>query len=249
MASLEKKLTKQFEMIEIASRERGFGITFDIIRSSKEHPDDYKLQECRWILSKLREILTLHEARSRSTSLHKPHLNVLDVGSYRMFTAGLLASELHITSLDCRERISIGNERVLTCDAANIPCSSSNFDLIISTSAIEHFGLGRYGDTANPQADLQATAEMIRLLHPNGHLLLTTTITTGEPLVVFNAHRIYTLKMIHKMLDVPHNLQVLDEVCWDRKRAQLLPCDQAPSDRGVWGVYLGFYRKGPHQQP
>lgn len=54
---------------------------------------------------------------------------------------------------------------------------------------IEHIGLGRYGDPLDPDGDLKAIAELVRVLAPGGDLLVATPI--GRPRVVFNAHRVY----------------------------------------------------------
>jgi SAM-dependent methyltransferase len=54
---------------------------------------------------------------------------------------------------------------------------------------IEHIGLGRYGDPLDPDGDLKAIGELIRVLAPGGDLLVATPV--GRPRVAFNAHRIY----------------------------------------------------------
>lgn len=64
------------------------------------------------------------------------------------------------------------------------------FDIIISPSAFDHDGLGRYGDPLNPDGDLEAMVKITRLLHPqHGKLFLTVPI--GPDIVVFNLHRRY----------------------------------------------------------
>jgi hypothetical protein len=54
---------------------------------------------------------------------------------------------------------------------------------------IEHIGLGRYGDPLDPDGDLKAIGELVRVLAPGGDLLVATPV--GLPRVAFNAHRIY----------------------------------------------------------
>jgi hypothetical protein len=54
---------------------------------------------------------------------------------------------------------------------------------------IEHIGLGRYGDPLDPDGDLKAIAELVRVLAPGGNLLVATPV--GRPRVEFNAHRVY----------------------------------------------------------
>ena len=54
---------------------------------------------------------------------------------------------------------------------------------------IEHIGLGRYGDPLDPDGDLKAISELVRVLAPGGDLLVATPV--GRPRVEFNAHRVY----------------------------------------------------------
>jgi Caenorhabditis protein of unknown function, DUF268 len=54
---------------------------------------------------------------------------------------------------------------------------------------IEHVGLGRYGDPLDPDGDLKAISELVRVVAPGGDLLVATPV--GQPRVAFNAHRVY----------------------------------------------------------
>lgn len=60
--------------------------------------------------------------------------------------------------------------------------------------AIEHIGLGRYGDKIDPDGDLKAISELKRVLAKDGDLLFVVPI--GKPKLEFNANRIYSYKMI-----------------------------------------------------
>lgn len=55
---------------------------------------------------------------------------------------------------------------------------------------IEHIGLGRYGDPLDPEGDLKAIRELIRVTKPGGDLLVVVPV--GRSRIVFNAHRIYS---------------------------------------------------------
>ena len=59
---------------------------------------------------------------------------------------------------------------------------------------VEHVGLGRYGDPIDPEGDLKAIAELIRVLAKGGNLLFVVPI--GKPKLMFNAHRIYSYSQI-----------------------------------------------------
>jgi len=57
-----------------------------------------------------------------------------------------------------------------------------------SLHAVEHFGLGRYGDPLDPTACFTAMRAMARVLAPGGRLYFSVPI--GRERVEFNAHRI-----------------------------------------------------------
>lgn len=55
--------------------------------------------------------------------------------------------------------------------------------------ALEHFGLGRYGDEIDPDAPFRAVDALSRVLAPGGHLYLSVPV--GRERLEFNAHRIF----------------------------------------------------------
>jgi len=77
--------------------------------------------------------------------------------------------------------------------------TADNFDLIINCSAVEHVGLGRYGDPSEADGDLCAMQLMLRLLRLSGVMLLTVPI--GSDSVVGNLHRVYGTKRLPKLLE------------------------------------------------
>lgn len=76
-----------------------------------------------------------------------------------------------------------------------LPFKSNSVQSLSCMHTIEHIGLGRYGDVLDPEADLKAIAECIRVLAPGGIFLFVTPIG-GSPQIEFNAHRIYTFERI-----------------------------------------------------
>lgn len=59
---------------------------------------------------------------------------------------------------------------------------------------VEHVGLGRYGDTIDPDGDLKAAKELSRVLAPGGSLIFVVPV--GKPKIEFNAHRIYSYEQV-----------------------------------------------------
>ena len=54
---------------------------------------------------------------------------------------------------------------------------------------IEHFGLGRYGDTPDPDGHLKGIAQLQRMVKPGGVFYLSTQV--GPERIEFNAHRVF----------------------------------------------------------
>jgi SAM-dependent methyltransferase len=189
------------------------------------HPEGYIDFECGFAARHLR--------------LASPR-TVLDVGSYRTFLRGLSAA-FEVTTLDIRERQQAwGTETVLTGDARRIPAPDASFDAVVSLSSIEHFGLGRYGDALDLDADRIAAAEMRRVLRPGGVLVLTTTLTRGRAALAFNAHRIYDLPGARGLLE---GLPPIDERFFSHRRAGAVPIEEITDARGEWDVYCACARK------
>jgi hypothetical protein len=58
-----------------------------------------------------------------------------------------------------------------------------------SLHAVEHFGLGRYGDPLDPGGSLSAMKALARVLAPGGRLYFSVPI--GVERVCFNSHRVF----------------------------------------------------------
>jgi SAM-dependent methyltransferase len=67
-------------------------------------------------------------------------------------------------------------------------------DSISSLHAIEHFGLGRYGDPIDIDGHLKAFENIHKILKPNGKFYLGTPI--GKQRIEFNAHRVFSVRYL-----------------------------------------------------
>jgi SAM-dependent methyltransferase len=74
-------------------------------------------------------------------------------------------------------------------DVTQLQWASDSVSSLSCMHVIEHIGLGRYGDPVDPDGDLKAIAELVRVLKPGGDLLIAVPV--GAPRICFNAHRIY----------------------------------------------------------
>ncbi|MES2924195.1 MAG: DUF268 domain-containing protein [Verrucomicrobiota bacterium] len=67
-------------------------------------------------------------------------------------------------------------------------------DSLSCLHTIEHFGLGRYGDTIDPLGHEKGLKQLKRMVKPGGMLYLTTPI--GPQRIEFNAHRIFAAETL-----------------------------------------------------
>ena len=72
------------------------------------------------------------------------------------------------------------------------------FDALVSISSFEHDGLGRYGDPIDPFGDLKAMERCKSMLNPGGVLFLAVPV--GPDCLVWNAHRIYGVQRMKRLL-------------------------------------------------
>jgi len=70
-------------------------------------------------------------------------------------------------------------------------------DSLSCLHALEHFGLGRYGDPIDPSGFERGLASMAQLLRKGGTLYLSVPV--GEEIVEFNAHRIFDPRSIVRL--------------------------------------------------
>jgi SAM-dependent methyltransferase len=209
----------------------GYLVFEEFHNDTGDHPESYINYEC--------EFATRHLIRLSPQK-------ILDIGSYRLFLIGLLAFG-KITTVDVRQRTpTLQNEILTICDAKKLSFPEHSFDVVISLSSIEHFGLGRYGDDIDPSADRKAIDEMIRVLKPNGRLIFSTTLTRGEPVIVYNAHRIYNHSIILEMVG---NMECEYEEYYSTILNRSCNFEEITNAPLVWDVYLGCWIKRGLEEP
>lgn len=115
----------------------------------------------------------------------------VDVGSrIDGFIAHLLVFR-EVEVLDVRPLHStIAGLTFLQGDGASMDAfADGSLPSLSSLHAVEHFGLGRYGDPIEVDAPLRALASFERVLAPGGRLYLSVPV--GRRRVEFNAHRVF----------------------------------------------------------
>jgi SAM-dependent methyltransferase len=203
---------------------RGFDVHAEERFDVGVHPHSFIDEECAFA--------SRHVLRTRPE-------RILDVGSYRHFILGLLA-HTRVTTIDVRSRSAVSeNEDVVTCDAKQLTLPDGAFPLVVSLCTLEHFGLGRYGDALDLDADGKAFAEMKRVVAPGGRLVISTTVSRRAQ-IVFNAHRIYSLPMLRRFCD---GLECEEELFYSHAHRRFCGAEEISDRPEVWDVYLGCWRK------
>lgn len=166
---------------------------------------------------------------------------ILDIGSFRHFILGLL-SYYNVTTIDIRNRkSSLNNETILTCDAKDLSFLPGNsFDVVLSLQALPHFGLTRYGDEFDLDADIKAFNGMIRVLRPSGLIIFSTAITGRQPSIAFNARRNYNYEMIREFCK---GLDCIKEKFFNRRDLKFCSLDELTTEPTSFDYYLGCWEK------
>ena len=75
-------------------------------------------------------------------------------------------------------------------------------DSLSCLHALEHFGLGRYGDPINPVGYQSGIRNMARMVRDGGYFYLSVPV--GQEKVYFNAHRVFDPETIIKVSALNH---------------------------------------------
>lgn len=115
----------------------------------------------------------------------------VDVGSRIDGFVAHVASFRTIEVIDIRPMVGEIPGIVFTqADLTDTEASPASYcDSLSCLHALEHFGLGRYGDNVDPMGWRSGIRSLARILRPGGRLYLSTPI--GRERVVFNAHRVF----------------------------------------------------------
>jgi|ETNvirnome_2_300_1030623.scaffolds.fasta_scaffold07676_2 hypothetical protein len=135
---------------------------------------------------------------------------LLDVGS--KFSEALSFSHLfHVLYTECRHGSPSGqvyevpgmNMSLLNSEAQKLDHHIPRNSVAILTSlhAMEHFGLGRYGDNIDYFGDQKALKVFKDIICENGYLLLSVPFSpNNSPRIEFHGQRVYNFKTIESML-------------------------------------------------
>jgi SAM-dependent methyltransferase len=139
---------------------------------------------------------------ARKIFKNKPERHV-DIGSS---IGGLIAHLLvfrEVEVVDIRPlKHNVDNLRFIQDDATKLEqFQDDSLGSVSSLHAAEHFGLGRYGDTVDPNAHIKFMKSLARVLKPGGRLYFALPV--GKERVEFNAQRVLSpLTVLHIFKDL-----------------------------------------------
>jgi hypothetical protein len=157
--------------------------------------DEHYFHQTAWAVGRLRKIADTSSG-------------VTDFGGTQGFLASASAfgpvGHYDLRPYSVHTRLSMSADRV-ECDVADLvhleKIPSGSRPIVTCLHVIEHVGLGRYGDTLDPEGDLKAASELQRITRSGGWLLVS--VPCGRPALVGNSHRIYSREMLGGMFTLP----------------------------------------------
>lgn len=137
----------------------------------------------------------------------------LDVGSRVDGFVAHVAVFREITVADIRPNPSdIPNVSFIQADMMEPVVRELNgfCDSLSCLHALEHFGLGRYGDPVLFDGHLRGLKNFYRMLKPGGMLYLSVPI--GRQRIEFNAHRVFSVDYLLSLLESQYTLKCFSYV-------------------------------------
>lgn len=124
----------------------------------------------------------------------------LDVGSRLDGFVAHLLTFMPVTVIDIRPlQSTVEGLTFIQADATELTgVQDDSVASLSSLHAVEHFGLGRYGDPIEPDACFRAMRALTRVLQPGGRLYFSAPI--GIERVEFNAHRVFAPETIMQVM-------------------------------------------------
>jgi len=146
----------------------------------------------------------LHVAKLVFKAQPKKHV---DIGSRIDGFVAHVASFREIEIIDIRkQKNNVENITTTQLDLMQLPQDKINYcDSISSLHAIEHFGLGRYGDPIDYYGHIKAINNITKILQKGGRFYFSVPIGTQR--IEFNAQRIFSLDYLIEQLLKDYKVQ------------------------------------------
>lgn len=136
----------------------------------------------------------------------------VDIGSRIDGLVAHVASFREIEVLDVRDlHLAIPNIRFTRADLSAKDFPLADYcDSLSCLHALEHFGLGRYGDPVNYNGHLVGWQNMHQMLKKGGKLYFSVPI--GIQRIEFNAHRVFSMVNLLEMIEGRYRLDAFSFV-------------------------------------
>ncbi len=144
---------------------------------------------------------------ARKIYLNNPDRHI-DIGSRVDGFVAHVATFREITVLDIRKiDVKVENIEFIVADLMDMVSEElvGSCDSLSCLHAIEHFGLGRYGDKINAKGHLEGLGNLYKILKVGGTLYLSFPI--GKARIEFNAHRVFDVKYMLEKFDGKFNVK------------------------------------------
>lgn len=173
------------------------------------------------------------------SNLEKGHQRILDVGSVGStlpVTLACLGYEVFCIDVRPYEYTNlVPNLHSVVGDIRQTDFKDEFFDSITAVSAIEHIGIGRYGDLRERNGDLKAVIEIKRILKKGGAFLLTAPYGRCA---ITPMHRVYDKTRLGRLVKGFHieNIQYFlknDDYWRPSSESELSNIDSSIAEKGI----------------
>ena len=162
----------------------------------------------------------------------------IDISS-TLYFATILSAFVPVKFYDFRPAdLTLDNLKTDKADLTNLYFKDDSIASVSCMHTVEHIGLGRYGDELDPEGDIKAINEIKRVCKPGGNVLFVVPV--GKPILRFNAHRIYSPKMI---IDYFTGFDLLDFSLVTDKNTFISPSDLTLGDQQNYGCGCFWFKK------
>jgi hypothetical protein len=171
----------------------------------------------------------------------KPDYHV-DISSSLHFCS-IVSAFIPVKFYDLRPA-SIYLENLVTgyADLLSLRFENDSIPSLSCMHVIEHIGLGRYGDSLDPDADIIAMNELQRVISIGGDLLFVVPLG-GTPKIMFNAHRIYSYDQVIGYFDKLELMSFSLITDFPGTKKFIDPASKTDADKCEYGCGCFWFRK------
>lgn len=166
----------------------------------------------------------------------------VDISSSLYFSS-IVSAFVPVSFYDYRPaHLNLSNLTSKKGDLQKLPFESNSLHSVSCMHTVEHIGLGRYGDPIDPDGDLIAAKELSRVVREGGSLLFVVPI--GKPRIQFNAHRVYSYRMVLEMfegLDLKEFSLIPDDAL---ATGMIYNATEKQADNQIYGCGCFWFTKG-----